>query len=347
MSRLAKRLAIGAASAVMVAVALGSPSVAAAAPSLTLSDYGPFVNGDSTTVSWDGFPASEMVIVAVCKKATVLTGPGDCAGAADSAKVVMSSAAGAGSVDLTVIRGDLGSTPAWKCRPGDGHECDIVVSNFTGTSIAKTPIVYAATITSLSPDGRYAGGETVKIKFSGAGKNQTNPPVAAFICDADVPLGDGSLACDFTAFGPATVDASGNGVAKLTIVRGAIGNALGSKCGNKAGNKCDIVITDFNGRLLATTPIKFFKQQSVDGVPKKVVRGEKVSLPRETVQGKKLKWVSKSEATCVIKKVSKNGKTTYKAKGLKVGTCSLVAKANGGAKYASLRSPESLKVVKP
>jgi hypothetical protein len=257
-----------------LAAAVAPAATAVATPALTLSTIGPFAGGESVTVSYTGFAAAENLEVAVCRKVATL-GPTDCfplgPGFSDtaSAKVVVADGTGAGSASIEVVKGALGSTPAWTCGPGDGHGCDIVVSNFSGTSVAKFRIIYAGTAGSSTPSGPYAGGETVTLAYSGAAANQ---PLVALQCDTDSPIpGDGSNECDFTGMVPTNANVSGAGSVSIKIQRGALGNPLNSRCGNAAGDGCSIIVTDFSGRFWVAKPLVF--KQVVTTTPKSPYTG--------------------------------------------------------------------------
>jgi hypothetical protein len=343
-------LAVGAATVVAATVA---PAGAAVTPTVSIVQAGPYVNNQTVTVKYSGFTPSGGpmgVAAAVCKKLATgafYTGASDECAPIGSDYVVLGDldANGAGTLQLKLLQGFMNST--WTCGAGFGHECDVVVVDMANASLqAKTRIVYKATITSLSPTGRYIGGQKVTVRFSGAGASQTNPAVAALICDADVPIGDGSKACNFGSIAPATVDASGNGVATVTIVKGALGNALKSTCANTTGSRCAIVVTDFNGRLLGSSLITYKLNQTLPYFPTSVKKNKLTKLlPRKTSQGKVLKYSNSTPKVCSLVSVKVNGVWRKKVKGLRLGTCSIKATAYGTAVYAPFSKVRKIKVV--
>jgi hypothetical protein len=343
-------LAVGAATVVAVSVA---PASAVTEPTVTIATAAPYVNGQTITVNYSGFtpngPAG--VAASVCKKLPTgdfYTGaPDECAPIpSDYIALGTLNASGAGSVQLKVLRGVM--NPTWTCGPGFGHECDIVVVDMANPALqAKTRIVYKATITSMSPAGRYIAGQKVIVRFSGAAASQSNPAVAVLLCDADVPIGDGSRACNFGTIAPATVDASGNGVATVTIVKGALGNALKSTCSNSTGSRCAIVVTDFNGRLLGSSIITYKSSQTLPYFAKSVKKNRLTKvLPRTTTQGKVLTYRTITPKVCGLVKVKVKGATRVKVKGLRLGTCSIKAVASGTAIYAPYSAVKKVRVVR-
>jgi hypothetical protein len=344
-SRFLTRAAVLAAATALAAggvVAAVAPA-ATAAPAVTITTAAPYTNGQAVTVAVTGFPASSMVFVGPCIKGG--TTQAECSPDLSKYAVITTDSSGAGSGTATVVQGALGSTPAYDCGPGAGHECDFIASSAVDPTIAaSTRIIYKATITSLSPSGRYAGGESVKVTFSGAAASQSNPPVAALICDLDVPLGDGSTACDFAGAAMATVNASGVGTATITVVKGKLGNPLNSTCGNGAGQSCGIVITDFAGRLLGISPLTYKSAQTLPAFPAKVKVGKKKLLPRTSKQGFKLAYASSTPSICKVAKVKVDGKSRKVVRGVKVGTCKVAVTSKGNATYAPVKRIKTIKV---
>lgn len=264
MSRFTRAVAMAAAAVVAggLVVAGSGPASAVVTPELTLSSYGPFDGGESVTVTWTGFSAGENVEITTCRKVATL-GPTDCAplgpGFADTArsKTAVSDGLGGGSATIEVVKGALGSTPERICGPGDSDAvgCNFVVTNFSGTKVAKYRVTYTATVSNPSPAGPYKGGENVAVNVAGAGANQSD--VVLLLCDLDVPIGDGSQACDFGGMSPVAINASGSGTASIKVKRGALGNPLASQCSNATGQSCGIVATDFQGRLLGSLPLTY------------------------------------------------------------------------------------------
>lgn len=345
MSRFLTRAAVVAATTALAAgalVATVAPS-AIAAPAVTITTAAPYTGGQAVAVAVTGFPASSMVFVGPCIKGAVTQA--GCSPDLSTYAVITTDANGAGTGTATVVQGALGSTPAYTCGPGAGHECDFIASSAADPSIAaSTRLIYKATITSLAPSGAYAGGEKVKVSFSGAAPSQSNPAVAALICDLDVPLGDGSTACNFGGAAMATVNASGNGTATITVVKGKLGNPLNSTCGNGAGQSCGIVITDFAGRLLGIAPLTYKKAQTLPAFPKKVKVGKKKLLPRASNQGVKLAYASSTASICKVVKVTVDGKSRKAVKGVKAGTCKVAVTSKGTATYAPVKTVRTIKV---
>jgi hypothetical protein len=316
---------------------------ATAAPAVTITTAAPYTNGQAVTVAVTGFPASSQVFVGPCIKGAVAQN--QCSADLSKYAVITTDAQGAGTGTATVVQGALGTTPAYTCGPGAGHECDFVASSAVDPAIAaSTRLIYKATITSLAPSGRYAGGEKVKVSFSGAAPSQSNPAVAALICDLDVPLGDGSTACNFGGAAMATVNASGNGSATITVVKGKLGNPLDSTCGNGAGQSCGIVITDFAGRLLGIAPLSYKTAQTLPAFPKKVNVGKKKLLPRTSKQGFKLAYASSTPSICKVAKVKVDGKSRKVVRGVKVGSCKVAVASKGNATYAPVKRVKTVKV---
>jgi hypothetical protein len=344
-SRFLTRAAVVAATTALAAgtlVAVVAPA-ASAAPAVTITTAAPYVDGQSVTVSVTGFPASDTVFVGPCIKGA--TTQAECTSDITDYAVISTDASGAGTGTAKVVQGALGSTPAWTCGPGAGHECDFVASSMSDpTAAASTRIIYKATITSLSPAGAYAGGESVKVSFTGAAPSQSNPAVAALICDLDVPLGDGSTACDFGGAAMATINASGAGTATIKVVKGKLGNPLNSTCGNATGQKCGIVITDFAGRLLGIAPLTYKASQALPAFPKSVKDGKKKALPKASKQGFKLVYASSTPKICKVVKIQVGGTSAKAVKGLKVGSCKVAVTSKGNATYAPVKSVKTIKV---
>ena len=345
MSRFLTRAAVIAATTALAAgtIVAATTSAAVAAPAVTITTAAPYVDGQSVTVSVTGFPAGDTVFVGPCIKGAMTQA--ECTGDITDYAVITTNASGAGTGTAKVVQGALGSTPAYNCGPGAGHECDFVASSMSDpTAAASTRIIYKATITSLAPSGRYAGGESVKVSFSGAAPSQSNPAVAALICDLDVPLGDGSTACNFGGAAMATVNASGNGTATIKVVKGKLGNPLNSTCGNGAGQKCGIVITDFAGRLLGIAPLTYKASQALPAFPKTVKDGKKKVLPRVSKQGFKLAYASSTPSICKVVKVKVDGKSRKAVKGVNAGTCKVAVTSKGNAVYAPVKTLKKIKV---
>lgn len=342
-------LAVGAATVVAVSAA---PAGAATTPAVSIVEQAPYVSGQTVTVAYSGFTpgGASGIAAAVCKKlpaGALYTGdPNECAPIpSDYIALGALDGAGSGTVALKILRGVMNAT--WTCGPGFGHECDVVVVDMANPALqAKTRIIYKATITSLSPAGRYVNGQKVVVRFSGAGASQANPAVAALICDADVPIGDGSRACNFGTLASATVDASGNGVATVTIVKGALGNPLKSSCSNATGSRCSIVVTDFNGRLLGSSLISYKLAQRLSYFPTSVKKNRYTRLlPRKTAQGKVLTYRNATPKVCALVSVKVNGVWRKKVKGLRLATCRIRATASGTAVYAPFSTTRKIRVV--
>lgn len=351
MSRFLSRAAAVAAAAALAAgalVAVAVPSATAAGePTLSIAG-GPFNNGDIATVTMTGLAPGAAGAISNCKK---LVAPAAYSGAASECQPIPSlpmsaiftaDASGRATATIPVIRGVLNDT--WTCGPGVGHECNIALTVFGSIETAKAAIVYKASITSVSPAGPYAGGETVTVSFSGAGASQADPAVVALICDADIAYAADGSSCDFATMATPTVGAGGSGAAKIKVVRGKL--STGAICGNGVGQKCSIVVTDVNGRLYASIPVSFKGKQALPAFPTKVAKGKKKILPKRTKQGFALSYRSTTPRICKVVTVKVNGANRRAVKGLRVGVCKLTVTSRGNSGFSPVSTVRKVKVTR-
>ena len=253
---------------------------------VTISPAGPYLPGDSVTLSATGLGSpvggnGGGVIATTCVGGgNPQLGPGSCA---SPSSVNGATADGMGvrtggtvptpplgvynfgfsgsswSTSITIpdhVAGLFGDYPTYTCSNGAANQCLLAITDFRGNGPVQVPLVYAYGSVSASPSAPYANGDDVTLSYAGltpVGVSAGGGWQAAVCVGGGLPqLGPGSCA-------PATGPSGGpsvkyffdptDGSQSVKIIQGAAGftDYPGYSCGNTAGHKCNLVVSDFRG----------------------------------------------------------------------------------------------------
>lgn len=312
----------------------GPASATTATPTVTATPY--YALSTTTTTSVDvaisNFEAATPVYAVECSLKVETASASDQANDCDVATLATSETDATGAVDIpefTVQSAGYSDNNKNKCDQAD--PCAIVVTDSLTSPVDKaaTPLYFGPYV-SATPSTNLKNKQAVTLTVAGFTDSASSSVLAVECSKAALKYASqitkAIAYCDTNSPASVTLDKSGAGTAKFTIVAGAGYSDTGKdKC--DGANPCYIAVGSLASSQFGYTPISF-----ASSVVTPVATTTKVTGPKKGKAGKKVKISAKT--TAKAKNGTLSGKVVFTDNGKKVAS---VKETSSGTVHAKVK----------